>query len=528
MSPSALTITADKGFRSGRANVGVKEGSWYFECHILKGGGEGGSGPVVTNHGEPISAPLNAAEALPKGSGSGDGAHVRIGWARREASLNGPCGLDAYSYGIRDSSGEKVTISRPAPYGVPFGSGDVIGCLIHLPNQDELSEEISDIEERERERAKRRGQENDPLDPKRIARKRFPLHYKGQHYFEMVEYPVIKEMENIVARDGRVIEPAIAPGTDVNIGIAVPVKETTRTGSPVKKPKTKAATKNIADGKNGKAVKKGRKTQGTENDGQEDQANRQKELPRLVGSRISFFLNGQPMSPDNAAAFKDILSYLPLRQTEKEAKARAVFEKGTTADALMKQKENPYDDGTLGYYPFISCFGNAKVKFNPGPVWEKPVDPGLWNLGQKKGMDGTDIPIRPRPINERWPEFRLEERCYDEMDDEADMIKLKRFEMEKRKEKRTKPERGTARGGKRTRGTKRGGKVPSSLATEIFERNTPGSSPIPESVGLDQTMSRASTPSNIDYAMDIDHASTQGLGGITEYGIAGGPSYEIE
>jgi hypothetical protein len=28
--------------------------------------------------------------------------------------------------------------------------------------------------------------------------------------------------------------------------------------------------------------------------------------------------------------------------------------------------------------------------------------------------------------------------------------------------------------------------------------------------------------------MDIDHTSTQGLGGITEYGIAGGPSYEIE
>ena len=51
-----LTVTTDKGFRMCRANVGVKEGNWFWEARIQTAAG--------------------ASDA--------DGPHVRIGWARRE------------------------------------------------------------------------------------------------------------------------------------------------------------------------------------------------------------------------------------------------------------------------------------------------------------------------------------------------------------------------------------------------------------------------------------------------------------
>ena len=531
MSPSALTCTAEKGFRSGRANVGVREGTWFFECIVLKGGGEGGTGLAVSNRGQPVdfaqTSGSHGPSLLSKGVGSGDGSHVRLGWARREASINGPCGLDAYSYGIRDSSGEKITRSRPASYGVPFGSGDVIGCLIHLPPVDEYSS-IPDVEEREWKRREALEAKDDKLNPARISRKRFPLYYKGQHYFEMVEYPVAKEMESLCARDGRVLEPAIKPGTDVNEGIAVPLKDTTRTGSPAKKTKSKNSsgpmTKNAEGGKLGKAIKKRRNKSGKDDeDDDEESKDRQKVLPTLKGSKITFFLNGKPMTADNQPAFEDVFHFVPLRQTEKEAKARQAFESGTTADALMKQKENPYDDGTLGYYPFVSCFGGAKVKFNPGPVWERPVAEQDWNLGTK-GPDSNE-PIVPRPINERWPEFRVEERIFDDLDDEADMIKLKKFDAEKRKEKRAKGSSNpiSVRGGKRTRGvaTKRGGKAGTSmLATEIMDHSAVSgeSSPTREAGGEGfEGESRGSTPA--DYAMDVD------VGGNGAFGLANGLGY---
>lgn len=56
VSKDGLTVTTDKGFRMCRANVGVKEGSWFWEARIQTAAG----------------------------SGDADGPHVRIGWARRE------------------------------------------------------------------------------------------------------------------------------------------------------------------------------------------------------------------------------------------------------------------------------------------------------------------------------------------------------------------------------------------------------------------------------------------------------------
>lgn len=516
LSPSALTCTAEKGFRSGRANVGVREGSWYFECVVLKGGGEGSSkGQPVTNHGEPPSfATMTTSEqgshnklgkSLPKGSGPGDGAHVRFGWARREATINGPCGMDAYSCAIRDSSGEVVTRARPKPYGVPFGTGDVVGCLIHLPGQDEFSN-LTDPRAKEQARSDKKHLENDPLDPGRIVRKRYPLYYKGQHYFEMVEYPVAKEMENLSGKDDKDLPSDTLKFEELGVSALStdPLSNHKASATPLPNgntklvPNSRATTKNTANGKAGKAVKKGRKVAANE----VKEEDKEKLIPRIKGSKISFFLNGKPMTPDNRPAFQDLFNYLPLRQTEKEALARKAFEKGSTSDALMKQKENPHDDGTLGYYPFVSCFGGAKLRFNPGPEWEKPVKDEDWGLGQRVSPDGQAEPIIPRPINDRWAEFRAEEVFYDELDDETDLTNLRKFEEEKRREASSQSaRRSTAKGNtKRSKAAatkqRAANKLPSSLANEMLlsREFSPGSSPAPESIVTGQTGSRASTP----------------------------------
>jgi COMPASS component BRE2 len=103
-----LTATTDKGFRTVRANFGVKEGNWYFEVNINKGGEK----DVI------------------------NGPNVRIGWTRREATLYGPVGYDSYGYGYRDRNGDKLHESLSSPYGESYGSNDVIGCYISLPKQE--------------------------------------------------------------------------------------------------------------------------------------------------------------------------------------------------------------------------------------------------------------------------------------------------------------------------------------------------------------------------------------------------------
>ena len=163
-----------------RANVGVREGNWYWECKILSG-----------------VRPANQAGV---GDGSGDaGGHVRLGWARREASLDTPVGFDAYSYGLRDVAGQKVHMSRPKdfmPEGEEICEGDVIGLEIHLPSlilhrkvvegsYNKAVDVSDDIEP----------QGAEALD---IIRDRSPIRYKGQLYFEYFEYHSTKEIEELM------------------------------------------------------------------------------------------------------------------------------------------------------------------------------------------------------------------------------------------------------------------------------------------------------------------------------------------
>jgi hypothetical protein len=98
LSKDGLTVSGEKGYRMVRANVGVREGYWYYECEVLPGDG-----------------------------------HVRLGWAAITGELDAPVGYDAWSYGYRDVNGARVHRSeRYDGYGQPFGVGDVVGCLIYM------------------------------------------------------------------------------------------------------------------------------------------------------------------------------------------------------------------------------------------------------------------------------------------------------------------------------------------------------------------------------------------------------------
>ncbi|CAI2178513.1 16161_t:CDS:2 [Funneliformis geosporum] len=151
ISGDQLTSTTDFGFSMARANCPVKEGKWFFEVFIDRGG-EG------------------------KIDGK-DGAHVRVGWARREGNRNSPVGSDAYSYGFRDLTGQKIHQSRPAQYGESFKTGDVIGLYINLPP---LKKVIPDYQ------------------PKSPKRHRIPILFKGDTIFEYKDFKPTHQMNQLL------------------------------------------------------------------------------------------------------------------------------------------------------------------------------------------------------------------------------------------------------------------------------------------------------------------------------------------
>ena len=171
-------MTTEKGFRMTRANIGVREGRWYWEAKVI-------SGVKNPNNPSPVDGDT--------------GGHVRFGFSRREASLDTPVGFDAYSYGIRDLAGQKVHKSRPNdffPPGESICEGDVIGFEINLPSislhrkvVDGTYNKAVDV--------------SDDVEPQgaeapNIIRDRLPIRYKAQLYFEQFEYQATKELEELL------------------------------------------------------------------------------------------------------------------------------------------------------------------------------------------------------------------------------------------------------------------------------------------------------------------------------------------
>jgi Set1/Ash2 histone methyltransferase complex subunit ASH2 len=108
---SCLTVTGRDGYRTIRSNAHVSSGTWYYECKVNLGTG-----------------------------------HVRVGFSTNKADLNTPVGSDQNGYAIRDINGDLfhqgrqhqfVTKEQHTGESFSFGPGDVIGCLIDLPELDE-------------------------------------------------------------------------------------------------------------------------------------------------------------------------------------------------------------------------------------------------------------------------------------------------------------------------------------------------------------------------------------------------------
>lgn len=338
-----MTATTDRGFRSGRASVGVREGTWYFEATVLRGHAQSGAS---------------------KGSGGDAGnAHVRIGWGRREAGLDAPVGADGYAYGLRDVGGDKVHASRPAKYATKsgmagFGTGDVVGCLIHIPKRS-----IQHPKDRESTSVE-------------YHRKRIRLRFKGQLYLEMDEYPVSKEMEALVDRDGKYAQAKL--DADLAAKVAANGGEDKMEGP-------------MGNGVKGKKTKNAKKKAGEKKQEAMEipPPPTFRELERIEGSRIEYFINGVSLGN----AFEDIYDYLPLPPLPPPATKKS--------SSIPAEKEEMGDDGTLGYYPMVSCFGRGKLRMNFGPTFDYPP-------AEEVGA---------RAMSERWPEYVQEERELDEKEE---------------------------------------------------------------------------------------------------------------
>ncbi|KAL2266936.1 hypothetical protein VTJ83DRAFT_4213 [Remersonia thermophila] len=174
---SGMHVTSDKGFRMARANVAVREGRWYWECRVTRG--------ILKDR----------KEGDPESHG-----HVRVGWARREASLDAPVGFDAYSYGLRDVGGQKVHMSRPKdffPPGEAIREGDVIGLEIRLPSE-RLQRKIARGEYNPAIDASDEPEESQPPEVADVIRDRIPIRFKAHIYFEKIDYHTTKELEDLM------------------------------------------------------------------------------------------------------------------------------------------------------------------------------------------------------------------------------------------------------------------------------------------------------------------------------------------
>ncbi|KAI1126294.1 hypothetical protein F5Y10DRAFT_245300 [Nemania abortiva] len=183
---SGRHVTTDKGFRMARANVAVREGTWYWECKVTRG-------ILNSEAGTKNAGSSKDAAYQPESHG-----HVRIGFARREASLDAPVGFDAYSYGLRDVAGQKVHMSRPKdffPPGEDIKEGDVIGLEIRLPSEH-LHRKI--VQGQYNPAVDLNEEEDSIVEAANIVRDRIPIRFKAHIYFEKIDYHTTKELEDLM------------------------------------------------------------------------------------------------------------------------------------------------------------------------------------------------------------------------------------------------------------------------------------------------------------------------------------------
>ncbi|EIM22443.1 hypothetical protein WALSEDRAFT_68397 [Wallemia mellicola CBS 633.66] len=178
-----------------------------------------------------------------------------------------------------------------------------------------------------------------------INKTRIPIKYKELLWFELSEYPHTKEMDLLM---------------DYGHEDEIPIDK----------------------GRLGKKSAKGIK------------------IPRIPGSFIEFFKNGEPVASE--PAYTDLLDYLPKKKQPEGAKA---------SKKQDLKKDLDYDDGTCGYYPMVSLYKGGQATLNPGPEFAYPPN-----------TKHAYKPLSDR-FGEFWEEMRLldDEACA-ELPDVADVL----------------------------------------------------------------------------------------------------------
>lgn len=326
---TGLHITGNEGFRSARANVCCKSGTYYYEVKVTNG-----------------IAPQLQEALITRPAGNDRQPHVRMGFGRREAFLETGVGFDCYGYGIKDTGGAKIFRSRPLscfPDGQNICTGDVIGLEITLPSE-QLHRKIVE------------GSYNpavdleDDLSPQLavasdIMRDRIPIRSKEQLFFELVEYQPTKEL--VEYRNP-------APPMGVSIELPKPTHPSPN-------------------------------------------------MRTLPSSSIKVYKNGVFVEE----AFKDLLAFLPPA-----SKTVPPLPAASGRDAL--------DDGSLGYYPMVSCFYGGALELNFGPnFWFPPA--GYEEKDGDTNMLGAN---KAKPMSERYTDQIAEDVVADLIDEIDFMFRL--------------------------------------------------------------------------------------------------------
>ncbi|CAK7199753.1 transcription factor, contains a PHD finger motif [Sporothrix eucalyptigena] len=403
---TGLNIHGESGFRTARANVVARQGRWYWECKVTRG--------ILQDddrNGKQKEGEKKMGEPLSRG-------HVRVGWARREASRDAPVGYDAYGYGVRDRKGQKVHMSRPKEFlsvsrsstgsgGSASGGGaednedediregDVIGLEIQLPSEALHRKVVHgtynpavDIED------DRSDYNRD--DAPNIIRDRIPFRFQTtKTVFEKFDYVPIRELEDLANP-----APTLNGSASANAGTS-----------------SNPSTKKMA-------------IMGAGVPGGGEPPNPNHPIPclrTLPGSYIRVYKNGKL----RGTPWTNLLSFLPPASS--------------TNGKLQEGARERLDDGTLGYYPAVSVFRGGSVEVNFGPdFWYPPpgedLKPKIHGSGHEDDDDCGDVtmvdtgddddgpspkavPTAPpsltklRPIAERYAEQIAEDIVYDIVDE---------------------------------------------------------------------------------------------------------------
>jgi COMPASS component BRE2 len=331
-----LAMNGESGHFTTKSNVFAREGTFYWETKIIS------TAAIKELSTEPLAATQNRVKTT---ADTGRGSLV-IGFARREHHYGQPVGANRYSYGVRTASSastygngsfqSQFVMVKPKNPG-QLKDGDVVGLMITLPplsihqkvaqgtfdhatDAPQLKVGPRQIKKPAKSAPKSKGRKKSVLvmaetmartgvsEPPKfdIIRDRYPVYYKGNIYHESSEYTPIPH--------------------DMS---GIPIET------------SKKATTNPETGKPWDSLK---------------DVHPNCEIPHfrtLPGSKIEMWLNGEYQG----IVFEDLLAFLPPCSFIDSSGAK-------------RQIKEPYDDGSLGYYPAISTYqgGACSVRFDE-PFW---------------------------------------------------------------------------------------------------------------------------------------------------------------